>query len=90
MFERVFCPSSACRGAVPSRRSSGGRCRLDHPDGLRTGSRGCDADITTQVVDEVAAITDRYALFVDERLSDRRTRIHDGADRIQGTAARID
>jgi dGTPase len=42
---------------------------LSHPDDLPGGSyRDTDADLTTQVVDHVAGMTDRYALLVHERL----------------------
>ena len=41
---------------------------LDHPDELPTSYRDSDADLTTQVVDYVAGMTDRYAVMVNERL----------------------
>jgi dGTPase len=41
---------------------------LDHPDELPTTYRDSDADLTTQVVDYVAGMTDRYAVTVHERL----------------------
>jgi len=41
---------------------------LDHPDNLPTSYRDTDADLTTQVVDYVAGMTDRYAVLVNERL----------------------
>ncbi len=41
---------------------------LDHPDELPDSYRDRDADLTTQVVDYVAGMTDRYAVVVDERL----------------------
>jgi dGTPase len=41
---------------------------LDHPDELPETYRDSDADLTTQVVDYVAGMTDRYALQVHDRL----------------------
>jgi dGTPase len=41
---------------------------LEHPDELPTSYRDSDADLTTQVVDYVAGMTDRYAVMVHERL----------------------
>ena len=41
---------------------------LAHPDELPTTYRDTDADLTTQVVDYVAGMTDRYAVMVNERL----------------------
>jgi dGTPase len=41
---------------------------LDHPEELPTSYRDGSADVTTQVVDWVAGMTDRYAVMVDERL----------------------
>jgi dGTPase len=41
---------------------------LDHPGELPTSYRDSDADLTTQVVDYVAGMTDRYAVMVHERL----------------------
>ena len=41
---------------------------LAHPDELPTSYRDSDADLTTQVVDYVAGMTDRYAVMVHERL----------------------
>jgi dGTPase len=35
---------------------------LDHPDEIPDSYRDSDADLTTQVVDFVAGMTDRYAL----------------------------
>jgi dGTPase len=41
---------------------------LDHPSELPDSYRDPDADLTTQVVDYVAGMTDRYAVVVDERI----------------------
>ena len=41
---------------------------LEHPSELPTTYRDTDADLTTQVVDYVAGMTDRYAVMVDEKL----------------------
>ena len=41
---------------------------LEHPAELPDSYRDTDADLTTQVVDYVAGMTDRYALMVHERL----------------------
>ena len=41
---------------------------LDHPDELPDSYRDRDAPLTTQVVDHVAGMTDRYAVVMDERL----------------------
>lgn len=41
---------------------------LEHPDQLPDSYRDTGADLTTQVVDFVAGMTDRYALQVHERL----------------------
>ncbi|MEO6349249.1 MAG: HD domain-containing protein [Candidatus Limnocylindrales bacterium] len=41
---------------------------LGHPTELPDSYRDADADLTTQVVDHVAGMTDRYALLVHERL----------------------
>ena len=41
---------------------------LARPDELPTTYRDTDADLTTQVVDYVAGMTDRYAVMVNERL----------------------
>ena len=41
---------------------------LENPDELPESYRDRDADMTTQVVDYVAGMTDRYAVVMDERL----------------------
>ena len=41
---------------------------ISHPTELPDSYRDADADLTTQVVDHVAGMTDRYALLVHERL----------------------
>jgi dGTPase len=41
---------------------------LDHPDEIPDTYRDSDADLTTQVVDYVAGMTDRFALQVHDRL----------------------
>jgi dGTPase len=41
---------------------------LAHPDELPESYRDTEADLTTQVVDYVAGMTDRYAVMVHERL----------------------
>jgi dGTPase len=41
---------------------------LDHPSEIPDSYRDSDADLTTQVVDYVAGMTDRYALHVHDRL----------------------
>jgi len=41
---------------------------LDHPDEIPDTYRDTDADVTTQVVDYVAGMTDRFALQVHDRL----------------------
>jgi dGTPase len=41
---------------------------LEHPDELPESYRDTEADLTTQVVDYVAGMTDRYAVIVHERL----------------------
>jgi len=41
---------------------------LEHPSELPTTYRDNDAHLTTQVVDHVAGMTDRYAVMVDERI----------------------
>jgi dGTPase len=41
---------------------------LDHPEEIPDSYRDSDADLTTQVVDFVAGMTDRYALQVHDRL----------------------
>ncbi len=41
---------------------------LGHPDELPDTYRDTSADLTTQVVDHVAGMTDRFALQVHERL----------------------
>ena len=64
---------------------------LDHPDELPDSYRDPDADITTQVVDQVAGMTDRYAVFVDERLfGPQKPDSQLALIGSTGTAARID
>jgi dGTPase len=41
---------------------------MSHPTELPDSYRDADADLTTQVVDHVAGMTDRYAMLVHERL----------------------
>ncbi len=41
---------------------------LENPSELPTSYRDSEADLTTQVVDYVAGMTDRYAVLVDEKL----------------------
>ena len=41
---------------------------LDNPDEIPDSYRDSDADLTTQVVDYVAGMTDRYALQAHDRL----------------------
>jgi len=41
---------------------------LEHPDELPESYRDSEADLTTQVVDYVAGMTDRYAVIVHDRL----------------------
>lgn len=42
---------------------------LANPEELPDSYRDADADLTTQVVDHVAGMTDRYAVMIDERLA---------------------
>jgi dGTPase len=46
---------------------------LEHPSDLPETYRDYEADLTTQVVDYVAGMTDRYAVMVDDRLSGATT-----------------
>jgi dGTPase len=63
---------------------------LDHPDELPDSYRDPGADLTTQVVDHVAGMTDRYAVVVDERLFGPRPDSQLALIGSTGSGARID
>ena len=63
---------------------------LEHPSDLPDSYRDADADLTTQVVDYVAGMTDRYAVVTDERLFGPQPDSQFALIGSTGTAARVD